>query len=188
MSNSEMDMSTLYARYFLAHCYEKIRNLDKAIEQWELIYQKKPSFRDVAEKLSQYQDLRTDDRIKDFITAQQELFQSMCKSVVQAMKLEIRDLEDIQNGCQIIASESESKWRNARKMPRLIWFLRIAEMVNETKIRMILEKMKKLNITRSIVITSSNFSKMALDYAESRPVELYDKDKLKELLYKIKID
>lgn len=187
LSNSEMDISTLYARYFLAHCYEKIRNLDRAIEQWELIYAKKPSFRDVAEKLSQYQDLRTDDRIKDFITSHSEIFQSMCKNVVQAMKLEIRDIEEIPNGCQIIASEAESKWRNARKMPRLIWFLRIAEMVNETKIRMILEKMKKLNINRSIIIASSNYSRMALDYAESRPVELYDKDKLKELLYKIDI-
>ena len=33
-TNSE----TLYARYFLASCYEKNRKLDAAIEQWEAIY------------------------------------------------------------------------------------------------------------------------------------------------------
>ena len=188
LSNNETTNVTLYGRYFLALCYEKTRNLDKAIEQWEFIYAKKPSFRDVAEKLSQYQDLRTDDRIKDFITSHSETFKDICKNVIMAMKLEIRDLEDIPNGCQIIASEAESKWRNARKMPRLIWFLRVAEMINETKVRLILEKMKKLNITRSIIIASSNFSRMAIDYAESRPIDLFDKEKLKELLLKIEMD
>ncbi len=188
LSDSETTNITLYARYFLAYCYEKIRNLDKAIEQWELIYAKKPSFRDVAEKLSQYQDLRTDDRIKDFITSHSDIFQDICKNVVKAMKLEIRDIDDIPNGCQIIASEAESKWRNARKMPKIIWFLRVTEMVNETNIRIILEKMKNLKITRSIIITSANFSRMAIEYAESRPIELYDKERLKDLLGKIEMD
>jgi restriction endonuclease Mrr len=73
-------------------------------------------------------------------------------------------------------------------MPKLIWFLRVTEMVNETNIRIILEKMKNLNITRSIIITSANFSRMAIEYAESRPIELYDKERLKDLLGKIKMD
>ena len=73
----------LYGRYFLALCHEKTRNLDKAIEQWEKIYQKKASFRDVAEKLTQYQEYRTDDHMKDYLTCGKEEFAEICKAVVQ---------------------------------------------------------------------------------------------------------
>jgi restriction endonuclease Mrr len=49
------------------------------------------------------------------------------------------------------------------------------------------EEMKKMNITRGIIITSSGYSKVALDFAESRPIDLLDKEKLKELLQKVDV-
>jgi len=48
MVKDESAAESLYGRYFLAMCYEKQRELDKAIDQWEKIYAKKPGFRDVA--------------------------------------------------------------------------------------------------------------------------------------------
>jgi tetratricopeptide (TPR) repeat protein len=48
----------LYARYFLGMCYEKKQDIPKAIAQWEKIYAKKKNFRDVGEKLMQYQEYR----------------------------------------------------------------------------------------------------------------------------------
>jgi tetratricopeptide (TPR) repeat protein len=49
---------SLYARYFLAMCFEKKREYPKAIAQWDKIYAQKKNFRDVGEKLTQYQDYR----------------------------------------------------------------------------------------------------------------------------------
>lgn len=185
----ESSGETLYARYFLAVCYERIRNIDKAIEQWEKIYSKKPAFRDVAEKLSQYQDLRADDRIKDYITSNQETFFAICKAVIEVMGLVDRDTSTVANGCQIIAMEAESgQWRNTRKMPKLIRFLRVPEMIEEATIRAFHEDMKKMQVTKGILITSSNFSRVAIDFAQQRPIELYNKDKLQELLNKITLD
>ena len=54
----EAEPDSLYARYFLAMCYEKTREFAKAVTQWEKIYAQKKSFRDVGEKLTQYIEYR----------------------------------------------------------------------------------------------------------------------------------
>jgi tetratricopeptide (TPR) repeat protein len=54
----EAGADSLYARYFLAMCFEKKREYPKAIAQWDKIYAQKKNFRDVGEKLTQYQDYR----------------------------------------------------------------------------------------------------------------------------------
>jgi tetratricopeptide (TPR) repeat protein len=189
VSNDDGSTESLYARYFLAMCHEKLRNLDKAMEQWERIYAKKPTFRDVAEKLSHYQEFRTDDKMKDYLTSGREDFIELCKGIVdQAMGLQVRDIAEIPNGCDIVAVEGDSaKWRNVRKMPRLIRFLRTPDMVDESTVRALLEQMKNLGMTRVALATSSGFLRTAMDFADSRPVDLYNKDQLAEMLLKVDI-
>jgi tetratricopeptide (TPR) repeat protein len=174
----------LYGRYFLAMCYEKLRNLDKAIEQWERIYQKKPGFRDVAEKLTQYQEYRTDDHMKDYLTCGKEEFTEICKAIVQGpMNLSIRGAEEVANGTDIIAVESDSeKWLGAKKIPRVIRFLRMSENIDEGAIRVLIDRMKTLGVSRAAVVTSSSYSRSALEFAENRSVELYTKEQLQEML------
>ncbi|QQO08584.1 tetratricopeptide repeat protein [Breznakiella homolactica] len=183
------NQDALYARYFLAMCFEKNRELDKAIAQWDKIYAKKKNFRDVGEKLSQYQEFRADDKMKDYLTAGQAEYLELCKAIVtQSMALQVQDMKSLPNGCDIIAMENDSaKWRNVRKMPRLIRFFRMPEMVDETKIRDILEEIKKLNITRAVIITSSGFSRPAAEFADSRPVELFGKDQLQNLMQNVEL-
>jgi tetratricopeptide (TPR) repeat protein len=183
----ESGQDSLYARYFLAMCFEKTRDIDKAIVQWDKIYAQKKNFRDVGEKLTQYQEFRADDKMKDYLTSGQQEFLELCKAVVtQSMDLNVKDIKPIPNGCDIIAMENDSaKWRNTRKMPRLIRFYRMPEMVDEGKIRTILEDIKTQNMTRGGVVTSSGFSGSALEFANSRPVELYNKEKLQELLHNV---
>jgi len=182
LTTNSTSPETLYARYFLAACHENERNFESAIDEWEEIYAKKPNFRDVAEKLSQYQELRSDDKMKDFLTSGNTEFQEICKSLTNSMGLNITELSDISNGCQIIAVDGDTKWRGARKMPKLIWFLRIPEIVPDTTIRAIHEKMKSLNVSRSIIVVSTNFSRKAQEYAESRPIDLIGKELLQKEL------
>jgi tetratricopeptide (TPR) repeat protein len=54
----ESSSDSLYARYFLGMCYEKKQEFTKALAQWDKIYAKKKNFRDVGEKLTQYQQYR----------------------------------------------------------------------------------------------------------------------------------
>jgi tetratricopeptide (TPR) repeat protein len=52
---------SLYARYFLGMCYEKKKDFAQALAQYDKIYAKKRSFRDVGEKLTQYQQYRQEE-------------------------------------------------------------------------------------------------------------------------------
>jgi tetratricopeptide (TPR) repeat protein len=54
----ESNSDSLFARYFLGMCYEKKQDFPKALAQWDKIYAKKKNFRDVGEKLTQYQQYR----------------------------------------------------------------------------------------------------------------------------------
>jgi tetratricopeptide (TPR) repeat protein len=183
----EANPESLYARYFLGMCYEKTRDLDKAIAQWDKIYAQKKNFQDVGEKLAQYQELRSDDNMKDYLTAGQGDFQELCKAlIVQAMELQIKSAKNIPDGCEILAIENDSvKWRNVRKAPKLIRFYRLPELLDEAKIRSVLDDAKSQNINQGIVVSGSGFSATAQEYAGSRSVELYNKERLQELLQRV---
>ena len=56
----EAEPDSLYARYFLAMCFEKQQEFAKAMVQWDKIYAQKKNFRDVGEKLTQYIAYRQD--------------------------------------------------------------------------------------------------------------------------------
>jgi tetratricopeptide (TPR) repeat protein len=186
----EAAQESLYARYFLGLCYEKIRDLDRAIAQWEKIYAKKKNFRDVGTKLAEYQELRSDDGMKDYLTAAPVDFTGLCSAmVVQHMDLHVQNTKNIADGCELVAIENDAaKWRNVRKQPKLIRFYRSPDPVDEDRIRAILEDSKKSNIARAAVVTSSVFSRQAMEFANSRPVELFDREKLQALLQGITLN
>ena len=46
--------------------------------------------------------------------------------------------------------------------------------------------MKKDNISRGIVVTSSNFTRKAIEFAETRPIDLVNKEQLSAVLKKVK--
>jgi len=184
MNKEEETQEILYARYFLSLCYEKKRDVDGAIEQWEKIYKTKPDFKDVAEKLTQYQDLRTDDYLKDFLTASSNEFQEICLAVAKVMSLSVQDVSKINGGLKMIAVEQVKKqdWRNLKKMPQLVYFSRIPENIDVEKIRIFHEDMKQLGITRGRYVSSSSFSRTSLEFAESRPIILVTKEMLQKSL------
>jgi len=182
----EVSQDSLYARYFLGLCYENTRNLDKAIAQWEAINAQKKNFRDVGEKLSKYQSISTDDTLKDYLTSSQEELLGMCSSIVTGvLDLQIKESKSIPDGCEIKAIENESaKWRNVRKMPRLIRFFRSPDPADEEKVRSILDDAKTASIPKTAIFSSSGFSRSAVNYASSRSVELINPEKLREMLDK----
>lgn len=174
----------LWAHYFLATCYERLRQIERAIEHWEAVYRIKPGFQDVAEKLSQYQDLRQDDHIKDYLTVSQEEFRRMSEKMAAVMGYSTQSIEDEENGVVMIVVESGGNWRSNKKMPRLLRFIRVPDVIDEATVRETHETMRTQNLTRAMIVCSSTYSRLALDFAESRPLELYNKDKLQEFLKK----
>ena len=184
IAKEEDSNEIIYARYFLAICYEKKRDIDSAIEQWEKIYKIKPDFKDVAEKLTQYQDLRTDDSLKDYLTASSAEFMNMCQKLANVMNLSVQDISQINGGIKAIVVEQANRqdWRSLKKIPHLVYFSRIPEDINVENIRTFHEDMKKLGITRGKYVSSSSFSRSSIEFAESRPIILVDKETLQKYL------
>ena len=177
---------TLYARYFLAACYEKSRKIDKAIEQWEAIYKRNKTFRDVSAKLSEYKDLQANDYLKDYLTCSNEEFSAICKNaVVKGLGLQVVSCDQKKWGCQITGvNKSDESWMSVRKQVVFMRFYRDPEPVEEAQIHESLDTMKSLSSVKSYLFSSSGFNTAAKRFAENRPVELVEKQKLEALLSK----
>ncbi|MDC7219539.1 MAG: tetratricopeptide repeat protein [Spirochaetales bacterium] len=176
----------LFARYFLALCYEKSRKLDQAISQWEAIYTKDKNFKDVAEKLSQFQELRSDDVMKDYMTATNARFEDICLAVADVTSHSVTDVQMVKQGCKVFVVEKNTgQWRNARKFPKLMLFLRNTSQVDLPVIREFHEDLTACKVTRGMIFAGTQFTRTAMEFAEPRPIEIYDKDKLLDLLHQV---
>ena len=177
---------TIYARYFLASCYEKTRKIEKAIEQWELIYAKNHSFRDVAAKLSEYKDLQANDSLKEYLTSSEENFVQICKNAcIAGIKLEPQQITMQKWGCQILATEAkDADWRSIRKQAFLIKFFRETDPLEDFIVRKTLDEIKSQNCSKAFICSSSGFTRSAVAAAENRPCELVNKESLEKLLDK----
>ncbi len=172
----------VYSRYLLAYCFEQVRKYEEAIDQWEMIQAIRPNFRDVSAKLSQYQDLRSDDKIKDYLTVSDEEFIEICKVILAKTGMDIIESSKTETGYDFTVGESQTKWRNTKKLPVLYCFVRETELIEEPVIRDFNEKIKASTISKGVFVSSSGYSRGAKEFAESRPIDLIDKDKLLVLL------
>ena len=187
MKLGEEDTAAILAvHYLLAQCHEIDKDLIRAVDEWEKIYTINPKYKDVAEKLAIYSDIRTDDRIKDFLIASQSEFQSTCTELVQSMGLAIQDVVlKSQDVVEVSALETQSKWRNAKKAPSIVRIHRSVEPIGYDDIRVLYDQMRKKNAMRSICVTSSKFTRTATEFAQIRPIDLIDKEVLTKLLKKL---
>ncbi|MCX7678353.1 MAG: tetratricopeptide repeat protein, partial [Spirochaetes bacterium] len=173
----------LNLRYFLADAQEKMRDLHSAIANWEKIYEVNRNFRDVQEKLKSYAEFRQDDRIKDFMIAGLSQFEHLCRKIVESMGLTILDVNIISDtDIEILATETEGKWRNTRRTNRIVRIIRTTDTISDKLLRGIHEAMKPKNATRAIIITTGEFSQSAIDFSNTRPIELLGKTDLIRLL------
>ncbi|MBR1722007.1 MAG: tetratricopeptide repeat protein, partial [Treponema sp.] len=185
-SKDEKSQESLYARYFLAACYEKNRKIDKAIEQWQIISKINRNFRDVSSKLSEYKDLQTNDSLKEFLTSSNADFVEICKKAAMAgFSMAAQTAEETKWGCQIIATEQKKDdWMNMRKQLFLMNFYRITDPIEDSEVRRTLDLAKSKNCVKAFACTSSEFTTTAIRFAENRPIELVGKEKLESILAK----
>lgn len=172
----------LHARYFLALCYEKERKILNALEQWEAIYAKKPNFKDVEKKLNQYQEIRTDDALKDFLTVDNEKFMEMCVKIIESKGFAKQEITLIKGGCQIFVTDlASSKWKNVKPQTLLINFYRLSEPIDEPQMRDFSESMKKAKM-KGVVYSTSGFTRKALSFIETRPIDAVTKEDMLEII------
>ncbi|RPI94550.1 MAG: hypothetical protein EHM32_01055 [Spirochaetales bacterium] len=173
----------LNLRYFLASSQENVRDLQSAISNWEQIASVNKNFRDVQEKLRAYSDFRQDDRVKDFMIAGLAQFEHTCRKIAESLGLTVMDIEIISDSeIDILATETEGKWRNTRMSNRIVRILRTTETVSDKLLRKLHESMKPRNATRVIVVSTGDYSQVAAEFASTRPIDLLGKADIVRLL------
>ncbi len=184
VAKNESSQETLFARYFLAACYEKTHKIDKAIEQWTLISKKNSSFRDVASKLNDYRDVQTNDSMKEYLTASPQQFLELAKKAAKTgFNLVCQKVEPTNFGCVMLAMEDKSdSWMNARKQIQLLEFFRNSQPVSEAVIRKAADTIKNKGYFKAILFSSSGFSEEGIKFAENRPITLAGKDMVENIL------
>ncbi len=176
---------TLYARYFLAACFEKTHKIDKAIEQWEAISARQKNFRDVGQKLAEYKDLQANDSLKEYLTSAENEFIEICKRACEkGMSCNAQQVEPKKWGCQIVATEGATDWHSVRKQSFLMSFYRNSEPLEESVVQKMMEEYKSKSCTKGYIFSSSGFTHPAQKLAENRPIELYGKAELEKVLDK----
>ncbi len=185
-SRNDSSQETLYSRYFLAACYERMHKIELAVEQWEKICAKNKNFLDTSTKLSEYRDIQNNDSMKEYLTSPSETFVELCKKVAQnAMGLTAQNADATKYGCRMVATESKNdNWMNMRQQLFYVLFFRDPDPLEDNVVRQIADEVKKQNYSKAFVCTSSGFSRSALNFAESRPIELINKQKLEMYLDK----
>lgn len=179
-------IETLYARYFLGICYEKNRKIEKALEQWEIVYKTDSKFKDVSAKLSQYKELETNDGIKEYLTSNNQQFMELCKKVALAgYNLQCQKIEPTQYGCQILATAGKPEnFLNVKQQICIAQFYRSTDTIEDGVIRRLADTMKSKGYVKGFVFASSEFSQEAVSFAENRPLVLVPKDVLESLFKK----
>ena len=185
-SKDDNSRETIYARYFLASCYEKTRKIDKAIAQWEAIYAKNKTFRDVGQRLQEYKDLQSNDNMKEYLTSNPQRFIEICKKAAEnGMKFLVKKIDQGPNGCTLLVNErKDDNWMSVRTQMFLIQFFRKSDPIDETTVRKTADQVKALNCSKGFMANSAGFTPASYKFAETRPVTLINKEKLEEILSK----
>lgn len=187
-SEGESKSLILNIRYLLASCHESLRNITEAVKQWEIIYSIKPDFKNVSDKLSSYQDLRMDDKMKDFMTATADDFVLICKSIALHYKLNVEEFANLKNneGLELYVTDiTTGGWSNMKKKLKVMRIYRQSEPVEERALREIMELFKAKELFKAVIVSASSFSNQAILYAQERPIQLIDKNELQKILKNI---
>ncbi len=180
VTKNENVNDTLYARYFLAQCFEQQRKIDLAITQWKLILTKNKNFRDVPNKLAEYKTFNDNDAIKEYLTCADSDFVNLCKNIAnKSLGLSPQTEQNKKFGCEIVATEQkDANWMDVRKKLILLVFYRETDVIEDSVLRTLLDVAKKQNYVKVYIFTSSDFTRTALTFAENRPLELINNEKL----------
>ncbi|MBW7857627.1 MAG: tetratricopeptide repeat protein [Leptonema sp. (in: Bacteria)] len=172
----------LQFHYLLASCAERLKDMTTAIEHWEVINRNDPKYRDVASKLKQYAEFRTNDQIKELLIANRNQFEAMGRAIASNMGYRVNGVRQHNELLMtLICTEGESG-QKMRVQSTLIRLYRDMNSVSENQLREFHDFMKAENAAKGVFITVGEFAPSTVEYAANRPFELIDGTALSSLL------
>ena len=177
----------LASKHALAGLYEKNGRFNEAIEQWEDIYRKNTSYRDVAQKLEDYHTIRTDDNIKDFMVDSKLAFEETCIEITNYLGYEILETNHLSPSItNILALPKQTLLLNLRRQRVLIKIYRDAVGLGANVVKNLIEEANIMVCAKAVCISPINFKPDAEEIATEREIDLIGGDRLIKILAAIK--
>lgn len=177
----------LQAKYNIASCYEKLGKIDEAVKFWEEIALENKSYKDVDKKLALYAELSLDDKFKEYIIDKGEDLKGLINKIINHLEYKILEYYDFKNIIYVIAiPKSIAESSTSRRDNNLFIFYRNIDMTLFVDDLVILkDKMKKYNCSRLHIILPNKYTSDVIEYAQTRNINLIDKDTLLKILNSI---
>ena len=187
-SATPKDQNVLLAtRYALAYLFESRGKLAEAIEQWESIHRINGNYKDVPRKLDEYQDLRADDNMKDFLVSPIPVFEGICLEIIRHLGYDIADIRHQSSSItNIIATPNLSTMRSVSRQHVYFKIYREAVSLGLNAVKTLHEEAKRMRCVKAVCISPFKFRPEAIDFAMPRQIDLIDGNQLSKILKEIR--
>jgi tetratricopeptide (TPR) repeat protein len=175
-------------RYRLANAYIAVNDIGKAMALLVLIRAASPGYKDVAMLIGKYQELNANRNLQLYLLAPSVDFIAICRKIVMGYypraKVRITGIEVHNNEwADLLAEVDTAKWSDII----LFRFIRIQDSVGDLIVRDFHSYLKEVKAGKGICITVGSFGEEAKHYAEGRPIDLVEKDRLSAILNRMDI-
>ncbi len=177
---------SLELKYRMAEVLLKKNELPKAIKLWKEINALQADYRDVAEKIVQYQEINTNKHLQTFLLSPSSEFITLCRRIVTRYfpnsKTKLVNISLSKgNYADLLALVRTPKWEEMV----LFRCIRSQTSVGEFLLRDLYASIKEVKAGRSVCIAAGTFSEQAQSFVEARMIDLVDKENLIRILKKL---
>ena len=129
-----------------------------------------------------YQELNQNKNLHTYLMAGQSEFVGLCRKIVARFfpkaKVKILDISVLATHTDIVAEIDTSKWADLV----IFRFVRSQGAVGELVLREFHGRIKEMKAGKGICMTAGTFTEEARRFTESRPLDLFDKNRLNKVL------
>lgn len=176
------------AYYNLSECYFNIHNISKSLYNLEEAAKINPNYKDIQQKIELYTQLARNTLLEKYLIGSVNEFTNICKMFV---KYYVKKSSAIQGNVKFISAGLNSKGEmeiraelSSNKFVIVYYFVffRSNTTIGEFVIRNIYNMLKDEKIDKGVCVTAGNFSETAVNFIESRMLEIVEKQKLSDIL------
>jgi tetratricopeptide (TPR) repeat protein len=176
----------LELKYRLAEVYLKTGELSGALRLWKEINTLRPDYKDVSQKIGQFQEVNANRFLQTFLMGESSEFVTLCRRIANryygGASSKLIDI-NLRKGeyADILAHVRTAQWEDQV----LFRFVRSQGAIGEFLLRDLYVHAKDIHAPRAVCITSGVFTEQARGFVEARMIDLVEKDDLIKRLKKL---
>jgi hypothetical protein len=166
--------------------YLKTGELSGAIRLWKEINTLQPNYKDVAEKINQFQEVHTNRFMQTFLMGASSEFITLCRRIAtryyansntKLVNISLRKGEY----ADILAHVRTPQWEDQV----LFRFVRSQGAIGELLLRDLYVRAKDIRAPRAVCVSGGTFTEQARGFVEARMIDVVEKDDLFKILKKL---